>query len=99
MSHKLKEFYANSHESLRKWLKKSLSAPILTQHKNLYLTEKDYREFKENFCSGCGKKRTNSREVYGETFCGSCADQMEPGYRALKIMGGWKMDIRKLFKK
>lgn len=99
MSHKLKEFYFNSHEQLRSWLKKNLSTPILERFGSIYLQPKEYKEFKDHYCQGCGRGKVEPRVVWGQEFCKECADKMEPGYRALKMLGhNWKFDIRKLFK-
>lgn len=84
---------------VRKWLIDRLASPVVTRFNTLYLTTKDFLEFKKHYCAGCGNPKRNPRIVYGEEFCQECADKMEPGYRALKTISAWKMDIRKIFGK
>lgn len=42
---------------------------------------KDAKEFKERFCSGCGREKKNPKLYFGELFCHDCVEKWQAGKR------------------
>lgn len=45
----------------------------------LLVTEKDARDYRENFCSSCGKFKKDPKLWFGESFCGDCVERFKAG--------------------
>lgn len=45
----------------------------------LLVTEKDAREYREHFCSGCGREKKDPKLWFGEVFCGDCVEKFRAG--------------------